>query len=161
MLWGADLSARAQVLPWLQLRGIFETVDGENVETGDKLPLLPATRLEGGIRYTWREWGRMQSPHLDFGVRHVLRKQAAGRFEPFWQFDANPDFGMASTEAYTLLNVGVGFDLPLAQEYIHLDFRIENLLDQVYRDFLDTYKGYALSLGRNVSVMLSVPFRIQ
>jgi iron complex outermembrane receptor protein/hemoglobin/transferrin/lactoferrin receptor protein len=34
------------------------------------------------------------------------------------------------------------------------------LLDTAYRDFLDTYKGYALSLGRDVRLRLTVPFEI-
>jgi hypothetical protein len=31
-------------------------------------------------------------------------------------------------------------------------------IDTEYRDFLDTYKGYALSPGRDIRVSLSVPF---
>ena len=35
---------------------------------------------------------------------------------------------------------------------------VRNVFDTTYRDFLDTYKGYALSPGRDVRVSLSVPF---
>ena len=36
---------------------------------------------------------------------------------------------------------------------------VRNLCDTEYRDFLDTYKGYALSPGRDIRVSLSMPFR--
>jgi iron complex outermembrane recepter protein len=37
---------------------------------------------------------------------------------------------------------------------------VENLFDTEYRDFLDTYKGYTLGRGRNVSFSLRIPFGI-
>jgi len=157
-LVGADLSAQAQVLPWLQLRGTFETVKGNNTDTNEDLPLLPATKFEGEARFTRHAWGKIKQPHLSLGVRHAAEKKAAGRFEPFWQFDTNPDFGVASTGAYTLIDLGFGCDLPLGDRYIHFDVGIKNLLNTAYRDFLDTYKGYALSPGRNVVFKLNVPF---
>jgi len=32
---------------------------------------------------------------------------------------------------------------------------VRNLLNETYRDFLDTYKGYALSPGRDVRLSLT------
>jgi hypothetical protein len=39
-----------------------------------------------------------------------------------------------------------------------VDLTVRNLFDIECRDFLDTYKGYALSPGRDIRVSLSVPF---
>jgi len=39
-----------------------------------------------------------------------------------------------------------------------LTVAVDNLLDETYRDFLDTYKGYALSPGRDVQFSLSTSF---
>ena len=55
-LLGVDVSLQAQVLPWLQLRGTFETVEGENRDTGDKLPLLPATNYRAKCDLRSRRW---------------------------------------------------------------------------------------------------------
>jgi outer membrane receptor protein involved in Fe transport len=35
---------------------------------------------------------------------------------------------------------------------------VRNVFDTTYRDFLDTYKGYALSPGRDVQFSLSTTF---
>jgi iron complex outermembrane receptor protein/hemoglobin/transferrin/lactoferrin receptor protein len=94
-------------------------------------------------------------------VKHAFQKDAAGRFEPFSQFDGGfgPPFGTASTQAYNVVNVEaqttlrLGLGAPLT-----LSVGVDNLLDETYRDFLDTYKGYALSPGRDVQFSLSTTF---
>jgi iron complex outermembrane receptor protein/hemoglobin/transferrin/lactoferrin receptor protein len=92
----------------------------------------------------------------------VGEKSAAGIYEPFGQFDdgIGPDipFGVASTEAYSLVNIGFGFDLNVMNRSVNFDVEITNVLDREYRDFLDTYKGYALSPGQGVDLKLNVPF---
>jgi iron complex outermembrane receptor protein/hemoglobin/transferrin/lactoferrin receptor protein len=90
------------------------------------------------------------------GVRHNASKDAASG-EPFAQFD-NAPFGTASTDSYTVGDVGLGFELDKsAGRPVQLDLSIRNVTDESYRDFLDTYKGYALSPGRNVMATVRVP----
>ncbi len=157
-LWGMDASLQAQLLAWLRLNGLFRTVVGKNVDTGEKLPLLPATAMEGGFELNQQALWRLQNPYVCLGVRFVGDKKAAGRYEPFWQFDSNPHFGVASTERYVLLRAEIGFDLPLAKSIASVNLVVHNLLDEVYRDFLDTYKGYALSPGRDIRIRVNLPF---
>jgi len=54
-------------------------------------------------------------------------------------------------EVQTTLRLGLGAPLTLSVS-------VYNLLDTAYRDFLDTYKGYALSPGRDVQFSLSTVF---
>jgi iron complex outermembrane receptor protein len=157
---GADFSVQAQVLDWLQLRGAVETVSGRNIDTGEKLPLLPATKTWAELRCTRNAWGPLENFFLSLGLRHAAKKDAAGRYEPFWQFDQNPNFGVASTGAYTLCDFGLGFDVLVGGQNFGISLMVNNLFDTAYRDFLDTYKGYALSPGRDVILKLIVPFNI-
>lgn len=166
-LIGANADITAQVQPWLQLSGTFETVSGENVDEDisevDKLPLLPPTKFSGTVKFIRPELGVFDNTFLTLTIEHASSKEAAGRYEPFWQFGNAPqfsDFGVASTDAYTLLNAAVGAELPLWDRPISLQISADNLLDEAYRDFLDTYKGYALSPGRNVTLRVKVPFTV-
>ena len=105
----------------------------------------------------------MEDPFFSLTVNHVLSKEAAGRYEPFWQFGNAPqfsDFGVASTDAYTLLNASLGFSLPIGNRPLSVQLSAKNLLNEDYRDFLDTYKGYALSQGRNLRFRVKVPFTV-
>ncbi|NBC02219.1 MAG: TonB-dependent receptor [Bacteroidetes bacterium] len=166
-LVGGDASLTAQLLPWLQVSGTFETVNGENVDNDiaqvDALPLLPPTKLSGQVKFIQRQLGTFQNAFFSVGVEHSNSKDAAGRYEPFWQFGNAPkfsDFGVASTDAYTLLNVNVGAEIGLWSRPISLQISAHNLLDEAYRDFLDTYKGYALSPGRNITFKAQIPFTV-
>ncbi|MDX1585234.1 MAG: TonB-dependent receptor [Balneolaceae bacterium] len=164
-LLGANANVEAQLTSWLQVNGTFETVTGENIDDNiqqvDKLPLLPPTKFSAGIRFVQNEIGFFESPFLSIQVNHTLSKDAAGRYEPFWQFGNAPqfsDFGVASTDSYTLWNATLGVELPLWKRPVSVQISARNLFNKAYRDFLDTYKGYALSPGRNVSFRVKVPF---
>lgn len=164
LLTGGHASFNAQLLDWLNIKGFFETVKGENVDDDlkdiDELPLLPATKTGVEIRYTQKALGPLKSFFVSLGVRHAFDKKAAGRYEPFWQFDQAFPFGRASTDAYTLLDASLGFEVPFQQVAITFSIMGKNLTNETYRDFLDTYKGYALSPGRNLIFKLQVPFTI-
>lgn len=163
-LIGFDASMQAQLTDWLQIDGTFETVKGENVDDDiegvNDLPLLPATKLSGGIKFIQDDVGSIQRPYVRIGIEHAFDKEAAGRYEPFWQFGPEFPFGRASTDAYTLLNASLGFNLGLWNRPISFNLQARNILDEAYRDFLDTYKGYALNPGRSISVRIKVPFKV-
>ena len=89
-------------------------------------------------------------------VRYYAAKDAAPG-EPFAQFDGAP-FGTASTDGYFLVDLGAGFSPQIAGQTVHLDAAVHNLLDTDYRGFLDTYKGYALSPGRDIRLTARIPF---
>ncbi len=166
-LVGANADITAQVLPWLQISGTFETVNGQNVDEDiaevDDLPLLPPTKLSGNIKVMRSSIGTFDNAFFSLGIQYASSKDAAGRYEPFWQFGNAPqfsDFGVASTNAYTLFNATVGAEISLWNRPIALQLSGNNLLNKAYRDFLDTYKGYALSPGRNITLRIKVPFTI-
>ena len=152
-LYGGNLSATHRTTDWLTLEGAYEWVRGEFDDGGD-VPLLPADQLRVEAVLHRDALGWMESPEFRIGVRHARSKDAAGRLEPFSQFDDNPNFGTASTDAYTLLDLGFGF----RYRALRVDVTVKNATDEDYRDFLDTYKGYALSPGRNVILQTSLAF---
>lgn len=166
-VYGIDATVDVSVTPWLQAGGGFSVLgsegdgiaDPDDPASGDgPLPLLPADRVDGRLRFLPPETGRLRRPHLEVRVKHAFDKDAAGRLEPFSQFDGPGTFGTASTEAYTVVDLEAGTRLELGQVPFSVTVEVENLFDTVHRDFLDTYKGYALSPGRDVRTTISVPF---
>lgn len=163
---GVEARLETQMRPWLHVGGQMAVLSGRGDGLGDSggdgdLPLLPANNVKGFVHLTPDVQGRLRSPRIEMNVKYGFPKDAAGRFEPFSQFDGDfgPPFGTASTKAYTTVDVsaesrfafGLGVEPSLRVE-------VRNVFDTTYRDFLDTYKGYALSPGRDVRVSLSVPF---
>lgn len=157
LLTGLELAARWQVTDRLELGGTLDMVRGTNERTDEDLPLLPADTLRANATYRFAERGPIREPYLTLGLRHAAAKDAAPG-EPFAQFDRMP-FGTASTDAYTLVDLDLGFAFrAFGNRLARVDLAVRNLFDTEYRDFLDTYKGYALSPGCNVRISLSVPF---
>jgi iron complex outermembrane receptor protein/hemoglobin/transferrin/lactoferrin receptor protein len=163
---GIEATLETSVQPWLQVGGSTAILDGTGDGLGDdggdgELPLLPSNTVSGFIRWVPADTDRLRNSQLEVQVKHAFQKDAAGRFEPFSQFDGGfgPPFGTASTQAYNVVNVEaqttlrLGLGAPLT-----LSVGVDNLLDETYRDFLDTYKGYALSPGRDVQFSLSTTF---
>ena len=160
-LIGADVTLNARVTDAFSIRATGEIVDGkfdDAVNGEDELPLMPANKFSVEGRYDVGRIGFVQDLYFIAGLRYSASKDSAGLREPFGQFDNTP-FGTASTDSYTLLDLGIGFGVEYSPgEVIEFDIGVENLTDKAYRDFLDTYKGYALSPGRNVWLRASVPF---
>jgi iron complex outermembrane receptor protein/hemoglobin/transferrin/lactoferrin receptor protein len=156
-LTGIELAVRGDVTESIEVSATYDAVDGENDATREELPLQPADEFR--LETTWRPsgWAWLASPYVRFGVRHNAAKDASPG-EPFAQFD-NAPFGTASTDAYTVADVAFGFALGRSgNDAARFDLTIRNVTDETYRDFLDTYKGYALSPGRDVRLELRVPF---
>jgi len=163
-LIGIEGFIEVSVLPWLNLGAggaalATEGDDLEDPETGadGSLPLIPANRIEGLLRVHRSQLGAVRGPFAELRLTRILDKRSAGLFEPFSQFDVIP-FGTASTDAYTVVNLYADGSVELGRTPIDLYFGVENLLDETYRDFLDTYRGYALSPGRNFIAKVGVSF---
>ena len=163
---GLEATVETSVQPWLQVGGSTAILDGtgDNLGAGGDdgdLPLLPANTVSGFVRWVPGDTERLRNSRVKVEVKRASDQDAAGRFEPFAQFDGGfgPPFGTASTQSYGVVNVKaqttlhVGLGAPLT-----LTVGVDNLLDETYRDFLDTYKGYALSPGRDVRFGLSTSF---
>ncbi len=166
VLPGLEAKVEAQVRPWLHVGGELAVLGGTGDDLGpngsaSELPLLPADKLTGFLHLTPGAWGPLRTPRIEIDVKQAFEKDAAGRFEPFSQFDAGfgPNFGTASTQDYLKTDVAIEsrFSLGLGVKP-SLRVAVRNLFDTTYRDFLDTYKGYALSPGRDVQVSLSTQF---
>jgi iron complex outermembrane receptor protein/hemoglobin/transferrin/lactoferrin receptor protein len=155
-LTGVELSANHQVTDWLAVNAAAEAVNGELRGSGDELPLLPADNVRAGVVLDQPRLGALDQPYLTADVRYVASKDAAPG-EPFSQFDGAP-FGTASTSSYTRVDIGGGFALDVQGRVVNLDLAVTNLFDEDYRDFLDTYKGYALSPGRDIRLTLRSAF---
>lgn len=156
LLQGAELSIDAQVTDWLALNATGELVRGRRRDNHADLPLLPADNLRVGARFTPQGASWPHGSYASVDLQYFDSQEAAPG-EPFAQFDDAP-FGSASTAGYGLVNLGAGVAPHIAGHAVQFDLRVHNLFDKPYRNFLDTYKGYALSPGRDIRLTTRIPF---
>lgn len=157
-LYGAEGRVQVHVTDWAAVHVKGEVVRGRRRDNHDDLPLIPADNVGIGARFTPHgpSWPRASYASVDL-TYHDSHDAAPG--EPFSQFDTAP-FGRASTAGYGLVDLGAGMAPRIGGHEIDFDLRIHNLFDKPYRDFLDTYKGYALSPGRDIRLTTRIPFDI-
>jgi len=156
-LEGLELKLDRSLNDSLKVSAVYDLVNGENDDTDNDLPLLPSDEVRLSTTYTPETLALFKAPMAKLTVRHNASKDAAPG-EPFQQFDNKP-FGSASTDAYTVADLSFEFGLDrLLIEESRGTLKVNNLTDEDYRDFLDTYKGYALSPGRDVQFQVRIPF---
>ncbi|MEE4277436.1 MAG: TonB-dependent receptor [Halieaceae bacterium] len=139
------------------LRLVVDLIETENRASGENLPLTPANELLTELSWSPASLGVLRAPYARASVRYADSQDAAPG-EPFAQFDRNPVFGSASTDSYWLFDLAAGFQFQgFGERDIRVNVELRNVLDETYRDFLNTYKAYALNPGRDLRLTLEIP----
>ena len=146
-LVGGEFSLQAEIAKWCVAMGGADIVRGTNNETNSPLPLIPANRIKGGLRFQGDEVAGVRAAYASLKVRYVLEQNRTGLFE-------------TPTPSYSLLDFGVGGEVLLASQKFMLDLNVDNVLDKAYYDHLSRYKDFALDPGRNIELRISAPFDI-
>jgi len=152
-LTGGDVEVAVSATPWLELSAIYEAVNGELDDADVNVPLLPADNFLTEATAELGRVGVLEDVYFSVAARWVEDQKSAGLLEPFGQFDAPPPpFGTGSTDSYNRVDLGAGATVGV----VTLRLDIENLFDETYRDFQDTYKNITLSPGRNVRLSVDM-----
>jgi iron complex outermembrane receptor protein len=120
-LIGAEFVLKGQATHWLVLSAGADLVRGTNDRTDEPLPFMPANRLKLGARFIQSSWGSLSNLYFSLGSKIVAEQN---RVEP----------NEAPSKGYALFDAGLGAEIPLGAQRVHLDFAVENLLDKAYRD---------------------------
>ena len=118
---------------------------GRNDELHMPLPLMPADRIRGGLRFESEEVAGLRNAYGSIRMRYYFAQDRLGLFE-------------TPTPAYALVDLGVGGEVTFASRKLLVDLVVDNALDRAYFDHLSRYKEFALDPGRNIELKVSVPF---
>jgi outer membrane receptor protein involved in Fe transport len=139
------------------VRMVLDLIDTENRASDTRLPLTPANEFLTELSWRRAAFAGLRSPYARASVRYATSQDAVPG-EPFTQFDRNPRFGSASTDSYSLVDLAAGFEFKgFGRRDVRVNIELRNVLDEDYRDFLNTYKGYALNPGRDLRLSLEIP----
>jgi outer membrane receptor protein involved in Fe transport len=118
---------------------------------------MPSNNLHLALYHNLGALGNFKNNTFSVNMKAYDDQQVAGAYEPFAQYNTMP-FGSADTAGYVLWGIGYESEHSVMDYTVNLGIKIDNLFDTRYRDFLDTYKGYTLGMGRNISFSLRIPF---
>lgn len=137
--------------------GAFEIIRGKDTANDRDLTMMPSDNLRLSLHHNLGTFGNLRNNTVSVNLKAYDDRQSAGSHEPFSQYNTMP-FGSADTAGYALWGIGYESDISMMERTARLGIKVDNLFDTEYRDFLDTYKGYALGMGRNISFSLQIPF---
>ncbi len=146
-LYGGEVSIHLHPHPvhWLHLKSTYSNVIGRKKQ-GGYLPLIPAQKLKFDFKVTKNKWKSFRDLFVKAGVDFVFAQNNPSEFEN-------------ATPAYTLVNLGAGFDLVVKNQRFSFSIIANNLLDATYYNHLSSLKPLGIyDMGRNISFSLKIPF---
>ena len=142
---GLEGRVEIETVPNLVVGAMGDLVRGE-LKDGTPLPFLPPARLGGLVRWDAKRF----SANLE--VRHAFKQD---RVPPAVTPD---DPSGIATDAYTIANVSLGWNIIAGGRVSSLTLRADNLTDAKYRDAASRIKSFAFNPGRNVSLVYKLLF---
>ncbi len=114
------------------------------------IPLTPPLGLLAGMKYALPDyWKSMHQSSLFIEMRYAAPQNRNARNED-------------KTPGYSLLNIGLSTKLIVADTYVGIQLKVQNLLNTVYWNHLSYYRQIGLpEAGRNVQLSLNIPFKTQ
>lgn len=117
--------------------------------TNDRfLPFIPSDRLSHSIRYQGDRIGKLKSWYVSLEHVAVARQT---------RYDAGSDFA-APPPAYQLLNAGAGIDWALGKQTLNINLGVNNLTNQLYKEYMNRFRYYAHDLGRSIELRIAYKF---
>lgn len=159
---GVEFAYETDLSDTTRVKGSFEMIEGKDTSSNSNLILMSPNNLRLSLHQELSSFGALRKNTVSLNLKGVDDQNVAGNQEPFSQYNDKTKlpFGSANTAGYVLWGMGYESTLPFMDHSAHLGIKIDNLFDKKYRDFLDTYKGYTLGMGRNISFNLRLPFSL-
>jgi len=142
---GLEYSFQFQPFEFLLLSLNGDYLVTKNDASGNTLPFTPPAKNILEIRLQKSNLWKFYNPYFSFKTKFVSGQDKVDPLETM-------------TDAYTLLNLGIGFDYIFSKSVMSFDFSVDNLLDTKYVDHLSRYKSYAMNPGRSINLKVTVPF---
>ncbi len=135
-------------IKWLHLLTTFSTVTGKQ-KMGPFLPFIPARKIYMELRTEKETLAFLHEAFFLITSTSVFRQ---GNSAP----EETP------TNGYTLLDISVGGQIKVKDQYISVSLGATNIFDKQYIDHLSTLKEVGfINPGRNISITLKIPFAIR
>lgn len=148
-IYGADITSRLNIWNGLGWELKASAVRGYDVRNNEHLVYIPSDRIENTA---FADLNLARKGKLYFAFTHqFIQKQ--------WRVPANSDY-TEPPSAYHLLNAEMRLELKVYQQNCLISFRVNNLSNTVYREYLDRFRYFSDAMGRNYQLRLTVPFTI-
>ncbi len=141
---GSDVTVQVNFLKQLEYKVVVSVIRAKNVRDDSFLPMIPADKLEQHLQWNIKDGGLLKNSFLEISHQYVAEQT---RYEPGSDFAPPP-------AAYQLFGLGVGTQFHFGKQQLKAYFNIDNITNQLYRDYMNRYRYYADDMGRNFQLRL-------
>jgi iron complex outermembrane receptor protein len=126
----------------------YQIVRGHDQVRDEPLFYMPADQWRTNLRYRFGRDEPADRPFLQVGLRRTAEQT---------RVPAARDFAPAPP-GYTLVDLEAGGTYYWGKQALQLSLGVRNVFDVAFRDYLDRFRYFADSPGRNVLLSLRLPF---
>jgi iron complex outermembrane receptor protein len=111
---------------------------------------MPANRLTNELTYNLKDGKKTSNTYMSIEMMNVMQqKNVPGDSNGKQDYKSPP-------AAYTLLNMNASSTFQFYKTPISISFGVRNLLNTVYRDYLNSMRYFSDDIGRNINVRLKI-----
>ncbi len=152
-IYGFDLSAKWRLIKGLHLKGTYSYIRGKDRSNALPLINIPANNAFLNISYEFAKGikiGAQQLENLELTLenKYIFRQN---NLLPEQDFILPPN-------AYNLLGFRASTDIQLGKTRMRIFTGLDNVLNEIYRDYLNRQRYFANDLGRNFKIGFSLRF---
>lgn len=144
---GVDAKVTTELFSHLQLTSKAMILRAWNYSINDYLVYMPSDRYSLEAKAYTKLSKQIKEVYVQAGYQYVTKQ---------WRVPDSTDFA-PPPKAYGLLQVEIGINLKFGKQQVNLSLSGTNLLNKVYRDYLDRFRYFADSQGRNLILRIKVP----
>lgn len=152
-LQGIDLSWKIALAKQLSWDFKYAMLRAKNLDTKDWLIRMPADRFQNELSYSFKNSKKLRDTYLSAEYIYVMKQtrvpdEKNGRQD----YKAPPD-------AYGLVNADAGTSFTVAKIPVSLAVSVRNLLQNSYRDYLNSMRYFTNETGRNIQLRLKIQLK--
>ena len=152
-IYGLDLSSQYELSESLSIHLTYAYLRGWDIDNQIPLVFMPANNLRSTLGYKFPkniEIGNRKVENLEFALQYFYVFEQSNILD-------DQDF-LLPPAAYGLLRINTSFDIQLKKTRLRTWVKVDNVLNESYRDYLNRLRYFADDLGINASLGVSLKF---
>jgi iron complex outermembrane recepter protein len=145
---GADFLSGYQFTNAFMARLKYSFVRAYQTGSQKHLEFIPSDKVSLTAGFRLPDYKILKNSSIDLTGSHTAKQ---------WRVKAEQDYA-PTPGAYTLFNVDLSTQIPVAGNMATVSFSCWNVLNTAYRDYLNRFRYYADDTGRNLILRLQLPF---
>ncbi|WP_109832201.1 TonB-dependent receptor [Reichenbachiella versicolor] len=150
LLLGADFNFSYTLSHHYKLDFGYAHLYAQDLVNNIPLVFMPSNALTGRLTYTIDDQGVLKNNSVSLGGKYVLERDIIPQVE---QEELSPP-----PPSYVLINISASTSILINKSIINISFKVENLLNTEYRDYLDRLRYFADASGINAVLTLNYKF---